>query len=67
MEYCETIYEDYEYYCKNDSYDRINIMDNIINENNNVNGYKQITSLIVKVSSTTFITAILTYFILVVL
>ena len=49
INYCETIHEEHEYYCK----------DNYIE----VNDESKISNMIVNVSSTIFITAILTYFI----
>ena len=56
IKHCETISEEYEYYYKN--------FNEIDEENPNIVPDKDTTkSMLVKVSSTTFITAILTYFI----
>ena len=60
---CETICEEYEYYCKNNIEEKIDGLD-VSNYESKENNIK---SLIVKVSSTTFITVIITYYILVVL
>jgi hypothetical protein len=60
--YCETINEEYEYYCKN--YDDKN--EDIFTENKKISD-ENTTSFIIRVSSTTIITAILTYFIFIVL
>jgi uncharacterized phage-associated protein len=72
IEYCEPIYEEYEYYCKNNLEDKEESeLDYCCNKSNDGNEKtlddKKIKNFIFKVSSTTVITVVLTYFIFVIL
>jgi len=60
-EHIETIYEEYEFHCKNNKADDILFITNSIDKKDVKN--EKITAMIMKVSSTTLITILLTYFI----